>query len=102
MTDLVLFFAVIATAYVWLALEVVLLVRDGVRGMGSTGRDRGSRRLNFLVIVVTIVVAEVVAVIVPDAKDLTPRSCGPETCGLPVGGGHDASCAVVGISARRG
>jgi protein-S-isoprenylcysteine O-methyltransferase Ste14 len=40
------------TLAVWMLLEVGLLVRDRVRGMGSTARDRGTMWLNFLVIAV--------------------------------------------------
>lgn len=82
-TDLVLFFAVVATSYVWLALEVVLLVRDRVRGMGSTARDRASRRLNFLAIVVTIVLAEAVGIVVlvnPQSALRLPGSPGAVVC----------------------
>ncbi len=50
--------AVSVTAAVWLVLEVGLLVRDRVRGTG-TGRDRGTRVLNIVLIVIAVEVANV-------------------------------------------
>jgi protein-S-isoprenylcysteine O-methyltransferase Ste14 len=47
--------------YLWLALEIALLARDRVRGKGSAERDRGSRLVNFLLIVVAVIGAQVVA-----------------------------------------
>jgi protein-S-isoprenylcysteine O-methyltransferase Ste14 len=41
----------------WLALEVGLLIRDRVRGKGSTARDRGTVWLNFIIIAVAVTVA---------------------------------------------
>jgi protein-S-isoprenylcysteine O-methyltransferase Ste14 len=46
---------------VWLALELALLVRDRQRGTGGTGRDRGTRALNFALIVIAYLVADVLA-----------------------------------------
>ena len=43
----------------WLVFEVVLLVRDRVRNQGSTAGDRGTRQLNFLLIIAAVVVADV-------------------------------------------
>jgi len=45
------------TGAVWLAFELGLLVRDRLRGRGGTGRDRGTRALNFALIVVSVAVA---------------------------------------------
>jgi protein-S-isoprenylcysteine O-methyltransferase Ste14 len=45
----------------WLALELALLVRDGVRGNGSTRLDQGTRRLIVLAWIVAFVAAELVA-----------------------------------------
>jgi protein-S-isoprenylcysteine O-methyltransferase Ste14 len=47
------------TTYCWLVFEVVLLIRDRVRNQGSTAGDRGTRQLNFLLIIVAVVVADV-------------------------------------------
>jgi protein-S-isoprenylcysteine O-methyltransferase Ste14 len=47
--------------FLWLILEVGLLVRDRVRGQGGTADDRGSRTLNFVVIIGAAVVSQVVA-----------------------------------------
>jgi protein-S-isoprenylcysteine O-methyltransferase Ste14 len=38
------------TIAVWLALEIVLLVRDRIRGRGGLARDKGTVWLNFLFI----------------------------------------------------
>jgi protein-S-isoprenylcysteine O-methyltransferase Ste14 len=46
----------------WLVLELVLLLRDRARAMGGTAEDRGTRVLNFALIVVAIVAADVLAV----------------------------------------
>lgn len=45
----------------WLALELALLVRDRVRAKGSTAADRGTRALNFALVVAAIVTADVAA-----------------------------------------
>jgi protein-S-isoprenylcysteine O-methyltransferase Ste14 len=49
------------TGPVWLAFELSLLVRDRLRGRGGTGRDRGTRALNFALIVVSVVAADAFA-----------------------------------------
>jgi protein-S-isoprenylcysteine O-methyltransferase Ste14 len=51
------------TGYVWLALEVVLLLRDRARSKGGTADDRGTRALNFGLIVVAVVAAETLATV---------------------------------------
>jgi protein-S-isoprenylcysteine O-methyltransferase Ste14 len=51
--------ALAVTTYAWLVFEVVLLIRDRVRNQGSTAGDRGTRQLNFLLIVVAVVFADV-------------------------------------------
>jgi protein-S-isoprenylcysteine O-methyltransferase Ste14 len=48
----------------WLTLEIVLLVRDHARGTGGTAHDRGTRALNFGLIVVAILASEVLAALV--------------------------------------
>jgi hypothetical protein len=45
------------TIAVWLALEIVLLVRDRIHGKGSLARDKGTVWLNFLFIAVAVSVA---------------------------------------------
>jgi protein-S-isoprenylcysteine O-methyltransferase Ste14 len=45
------------TTLAWLALEIGMLVRDRIRGTGSTAQDRGTLYLNFLVIVAAAVAA---------------------------------------------
>lgn len=47
----VLFFV---TAGGWEAFEIALVVRDRARGKGATGRDRGTRLTNFVVIAGTL------------------------------------------------
>jgi hypothetical protein len=49
------------TLWGWLALELALLVRDGVRGNGSTRLDQGTRRLIVLAWIVAFAAAELVA-----------------------------------------
>ena len=49
---------------VWLALELTLRVRDRARGTGGTGRDRGTRALNFALIVVAVVAADALASVI--------------------------------------
>jgi protein-S-isoprenylcysteine O-methyltransferase Ste14 len=46
------------TGAVWLVLELALLARDRQRGTGGTGRDRGTRSLNFGLIVLAILAAD--------------------------------------------
>jgi protein-S-isoprenylcysteine O-methyltransferase Ste14 len=45
----------------WLALEIALLVRDRRRGTGGTGADRGTRAVNFILIIAAVVAADVIA-----------------------------------------
>jgi protein-S-isoprenylcysteine O-methyltransferase Ste14 len=45
------------TIGVWLAFEIVLLVRDRIRGKGGLARDKGTVWLNFLLIGVAVSVA---------------------------------------------
>jgi protein-S-isoprenylcysteine O-methyltransferase Ste14 len=52
------------TGVLWLALELTLLVRDRARGTGGTRRDRGTRALNFALIVVAVVVANALASVI--------------------------------------
>jgi protein-S-isoprenylcysteine O-methyltransferase Ste14 len=50
-----------ATGAGWLVLELSLLRRDRARDKGSTDEDRGTRTLNFALIVAAIVAADVLA-----------------------------------------
>ena len=52
------------TGGIWLALELTLLVRDRVRGTGGTGRDRGTRALNFALIVLAVIVADALTALI--------------------------------------
>jgi protein-S-isoprenylcysteine O-methyltransferase Ste14 len=45
----------------WLVFELVLLLRDRARHTGRTAQDRGTRRLNFGLVVAAIVAADVLA-----------------------------------------
>ena len=47
------------TGSAWLALEVALLLRDRARAKGSTADDRGTRTLNFGLILAAVVAAGV-------------------------------------------
>jgi protein-S-isoprenylcysteine O-methyltransferase Ste14 len=51
--------ALAVTTYLWLIFEVGLLVRDRRRSQGSTAGDRGTRQLNFLLIIAAVVFADV-------------------------------------------
>src|ERR1700760_1486771 len=45
------------TGPAWLTLEIVLLVRDRSRAQGGTTDDRGTRTLNFVLVILAILVA---------------------------------------------
>jgi len=47
------------TIAAWLALEAGLMIRDRVRGKGSAARDRGTLRLNIIIITAAVVAAGV-------------------------------------------
>lgn len=47
------------TGIAWLSLEIALVVRDRRRGTGSTAADRGTRLVNFLLIIAAVVAADV-------------------------------------------
>jgi len=51
------------TGALWLALEVGLIARDRARGKGSTDEDRGTRGLNFALIISAIVIADVLTAV---------------------------------------
>jgi protein-S-isoprenylcysteine O-methyltransferase Ste14 len=46
---------------VWLVLETSLFVRDMVRGMGGTARDRGTRSLTLVLVLAAIAAADALA-----------------------------------------
>lgn len=45
------------TIAAWLALEAWLLIRDRVRGKGGTAQDKGTLRLNIIIITAAVVAA---------------------------------------------
>jgi protein-S-isoprenylcysteine O-methyltransferase Ste14 len=74
--------ALSVTGAVWLALELTLLVRDRARGTGGTRRDRGTRALNFALIVAAIEGANVLTSVT--AKHSPLRIAGPGVHGWPL------------------
>lgn len=58
-------FAVYATSWIWLALEVGLRVRDRITRRGSTSRDGTTRRTIMLMIVPAILAATAVSYLLP-------------------------------------
>jgi protein-S-isoprenylcysteine O-methyltransferase Ste14 len=48
----------------WLVLEVTLRLRDRARGTGGTGQDRGTRALNFGLILAAVVAADVLSAVI--------------------------------------
>jgi protein-S-isoprenylcysteine O-methyltransferase Ste14 len=63
--DVVITVVFFVTAGGWEALEISLVVRDRARGKGTTDRDRGTRLVNFVVIVGTLVAAGVLTAVRP-------------------------------------
>jgi protein-S-isoprenylcysteine O-methyltransferase Ste14 len=51
------------TGSVWLTLELVLLLRDRARAKGGTTDDRGTRVLNFVLVLAAVVAADVTAAV---------------------------------------
>lgn len=51
------YIAILVTFWAWAALELALLVRDLMRGMGGTSQDRGTRRLLAMSYLVSIAAA---------------------------------------------
>jgi protein-S-isoprenylcysteine O-methyltransferase Ste14 len=51
------------TGSVWLTLELVLLLRDRARARGGTTDDRGTRVLNFVLVLAAVVAADVTAAV---------------------------------------
>jgi protein-S-isoprenylcysteine O-methyltransferase Ste14 len=70
------------TGFVWLALEVALLARDRQRGTGGTGRDRGTRALNFALIVIAFLVADALTAVIGKHSPLRIPGAGAD--GWPI------------------
>jgi protein-S-isoprenylcysteine O-methyltransferase Ste14 len=70
------------TGALWLALELTLLVRDRARGTGGTDRDRGTRALNFVLIVIAVVVADALSGGIGKNSPLRIPGAGPD--GWPI------------------
>jgi protein-S-isoprenylcysteine O-methyltransferase Ste14 len=52
------------TGLIWLVLELGLIRRDRRRGTGRTERDRGTRTLNFVLVIAAVVLAEVLGAVI--------------------------------------
>lgn len=72
------------TGYGWLILELVLLLRDRTRDKGGTADDRGTRALNFGLIVTAIVASDVLAVVVDAHSPLRLPGAWEAVAGLVV------------------
>jgi protein-S-isoprenylcysteine O-methyltransferase Ste14 len=70
------------TGLIWLVLELGLLRRDRRRGAGRTERDRGTRTLNFALIISAVVFADVVGAATGRHSPLLLPGAGPT--GWPV------------------
>jgi protein-S-isoprenylcysteine O-methyltransferase Ste14 len=88
-------FAVYATSWIWLALEVGLRVRDRITRRGSTSRDRATRRTIMLMIVPAILAATAVSYLVPTGSPL--RLAGAGT-GADAGAGSVSWPVVAGLA----
>jgi protein-S-isoprenylcysteine O-methyltransferase Ste14 len=66
----------------WLVLELVLILRDRARDKGSTAHDRGTRALNFGLVAVAIVAADVLPAVIGKHSPLWIP--GAESGGWPV------------------
>jgi protein-S-isoprenylcysteine O-methyltransferase Ste14 len=76
--------AVTLTIAVWLALEVGLLIRDRVRGKGSTAQDRGTLWLNFIITAAAVTAAGVLTGVLENASAWQFGSVGLSVAGLLV------------------
>jgi protein-S-isoprenylcysteine O-methyltransferase Ste14 len=52
------------TGLTWLIIELGLIRRDRRRGAGGTERDRGTRTLNFVLVIAAVVLAEVLGAVI--------------------------------------
>jgi protein-S-isoprenylcysteine O-methyltransferase Ste14 len=73
------------TGIAWLVLEVSLRLRDSARGKGDTGRDRGTRALNFGLYLVAYAVADVLSFVIGKHSPLRIPGAGNE--GWPIATG---------------
>lgn len=69
--------ALAVTGAVWLIFELALIARDRQRGTGGTGRDRGTRALNFILIVVAIEAANILSGVIGKHSGLRIPGAGP-------------------------
>ena len=67
----------------WLVLEVSLRMRDRSRSQGSTGQDRGTRALNFALVVVAVVVADVLSAVIGKHSPLWIPGAGADGWPMP-------------------
>ena len=65
------------TGAVWLIFELALIARDRQSGRGGTGRDRGTRGLNIILIVVAILAADALAAAIGKHSPLRISGAGP-------------------------
>lgn len=65
------------TGLVWLILELGLIARDRQRGTGGTARDRGTRAVNFILIVVAILLADALTALIGKHSPLRIPGAGP-------------------------
>ena len=70
---------------VWLVLELSLRVRDRSRGQGGTGQDRGTRALNFALVVVSVVAADVLSAVIGKHSPLRIPGAGADGWPLVAG-----------------
>jgi len=73
------------TGIAWLVLEISLRLRDDARGKGGTGRDRGTRALNFGLFVVAVVVADVLSFVIGKHSPLWIPGAGNDGWPIAVG-----------------
>ncbi|MFR9753544.1 methyltransferase family protein [Nocardia sp. 004] len=59
--------AVLAT-WLWLAYEVGLIVRDKLRGRGSTAHDQRSRATIYVVVIVSVFCAALIGALLPESS----------------------------------
>ncbi len=77
--------AAFVTAWIWLAYEIGLMVRDRLRGKGSAARDARSRMRIMLLVGVSIFVAGEVGWLLPASSPLRlPGRLGWEIAGVAV------------------
>lgn len=70
------------TGLIWLVLELGLIRRDRRRGAGSTERDRGTRTLNFVLIISAVALADVLGAVIGKHSPLWLPGAGP--AGWPI------------------